>query len=232
MPGGGTGHADHSLHKLAGLRPCIRENPDLPAFSGDAMSVDREAEVMSFDRKSGRSARVGVPQDGGRTGRSGTRTAIVGPMSIHSSRIVGILSTCFVLFGGGTVFGQSPASGTKKAEKVTTDGPGHRFGRVEPIAKPKDAIRVCSYNVLNLFDPFDDPDLQGEYDDLAMATPRERCEAIAKAIRAVDADVLCLQEVEGEDALRWFRDEFLADQGYDHIVSRDVGYDRAWNRVF
>ena len=147
-------------------------------------------------------------------------------MKIHVSRIVAILSTCGVLIGGGTVFGQAPSSGTKKAEKVAADGPGHRFGRVEPIAKPKGAIRVCSYNVLNLFDPFDDPGLQGEYDDLAMATPRERCEAIAKAIRAVDADVLCLQEVEGEDALRWFRDEFLADQGYDHLVSRDVGYYR------
>lgn len=147
-------------------------------------------------------------------------------MKIHVSRFVAILSTFGVLIGGGTVFGQDPSPGTKKAETVAADGPGHRFGRVEPIAKPKDAIRVCSYNVLNLFDPFDDPELQGEYDDLAMATPRERCEAIAKAIRSLDADVLCLQEVEGEDALRWFRDEFLADQGYDHLVSRDVGYYR------
>ena len=105
-------------------------------------------------------------------------------------------------------------------------GPGHRYGRQVPLARPKGGLRVASYNVLNLFDQVDDPTLDGKYDDLAMATSRDRCEALARAIRAIDADVLCLQEVESEEALRWFRDEFLADMGYDHVASRDVGYYR------
>ncbi len=109
---------------------------------------------------------------------------------------------------------------------VDRDVPGHRFGRETPLPKPDGAVRVAAYNVLNLFDPFDDPTLDGKYDDLPMATSRDRCESISRAIRAIDADVLCLEEVESEAALRWFRDEFLADLGYDHIASRDVGYYR------
>ena len=107
-----------------------------------------------------------------------------------------------------------------------SSGPGHRYGRETPLAKPAGGLRVASYNVLNLFDPVDDPSLDGKYDDLPMATSRDRCESVARAIRAIDADVICLQEVESEEALRWFRDEFLADMGYDHVASKDVGYYR------
>lgn len=106
------------------------------------------------------------------------------------------------------------------------DLPGHRYGREQPLEKPDGGLRIASYNVLNLFDPVDDPSLDGKYDDLPMATSRDRCESIARAIRAIDADILCLQEIESEAALVWFRDEFLADMGYEHVASRDVGYYR------
>ena len=112
------------------------------------------------------------------------------------------------------------------APPKATDLPGHRFGRTTPLDKAEAGICIASYNVLNLFDPMDDPSLDGEYDDLPMATSRDRCESIARAIRAIDADILCLQEVESEAALRWFRDEFLEGMGYDHVASRDVGYYR------
>ena len=36
----------------------------------------------------------------------------------------------------------------------------------------------------------------------------------------------CVQEVESLEALTWFRDNYLADMGYDHIASEDVGYYR------
>ena len=97
-------------------------------------------------------------------------------------------------------------------------------GAVEPDAEP--TIRIASYNVRNLFDHQDDPSLEGEHDDLEMATPDGRCRSLAEVIRRVDADVLALQEVESEEALRWFRDTYLADMGYDHLVSLDVGYYR------
>ncbi len=87
-------------------------------------------------------------------------------------------------------------------------------------------IRVATYNVLNLFDHEDDPALTGDQEDMDEQTTEGRCRSLAAAIRAVDADVLALQEVESESALRWFRDTYLADMGYDHLVSLDVGYYR------
>jgi endonuclease/exonuclease/phosphatase family metal-dependent hydrolase len=101
-----------------------------------------------------------------------------------------------------------------------------RFGRAVPLPKGPKTIRIAAYNVLNLFDPVDDPTLSGKYDDLPMATSRDRCLAIAKVIKAIDADVLALEEVESKEAIEWFRDEFLQGLGYDHVASLDVGYYR------
>jgi len=102
-------------------------------------------------------------------------------------------------------------------------------GGQEPIKTACEAeptLRVATYNVLNLFDHEDDPAIVGDIDDLPMATSDGRCRSLAEVIHRVDADVLALQEVESEATLRWFRDTYLADMGYDHIVSLDVGYAR------
>ena len=130
---------------------------------------------------------------------------------------------CLMLFGL-VVLAAIPAHAQDVVQ--AGDGPGHRFGRTKPLSKAKGNVRIASYNVLNLFDEIDDPSLEGEYDDLPMRTSRDRCQAIAEAIRALDADILCLQEIESEEALRWFRDEFLDGLGYEYLASRDVGYYR------
>ncbi|MEE2906701.1 MAG: endonuclease/exonuclease/phosphatase family protein [Planctomycetota bacterium] len=107
--------------------------------------------------------------------------------------------------------------------------PHHRFGLTEPMPRLDGTIRVASYNMLNFFDQADDPSLQGDYDDFGDnpgPTTNERCEELARIIQSVDADVLALQEIESEEALAWFRDNYLADMGYDYIASKDVGYYR------
>ena len=101
----------------------------------------------------------------------------------------------------------------------------------QDVAGTRDAaasptIRVASYNVLNLFDHEDDPAIGGDVDDIDEQITEGRCRSLAAAIRTVDADVLALQEIESEAALLWFRDTYLADMGYDHVVSLDVGYFR------
>jgi len=104
--------------------------------------------------------------------------------------------------------------------------PGVYYGFKEAPAKQKGAVRLAAYNVENLFDGEDDPKLSGEVDDLKERTSEDRLQAIAKAIKALDADILALEEVESEECLRWFRDTYLKDQGYEHLASKDVGYYR------
>ena len=112
-------------------------------------------------------------------------------------------------------------------EQIASMDSLRRFGIAEAPAKPTGSVRIAAYNVLNLFDAHDDPALTGDQDDAAMAKPLHESVAIARAIRAIDADILCLQEVESLQALTEFRDTLLADMGYEHIVSLgEAGDDR------
>ncbi len=103
---------------------------------------------------------------------------------------------------------------------------GFWFGVPKAPEKRKGAIRIAAFNVENLFDAVDDPSLQGQYDDMTMVTKPTRVEAIADAVRRLDADVLCIEEIESLEALKWFRDNHLKGLGYDHAISEDVGYYR------
>ncbi len=107
-----------------------------------------------------------------------------------------------------------------------------RAGVREVPPKPDNAVRLTSYNVLNLFDEQDDPALSGDADDMhdrwdnLRAKPAGQLQAVADAIRAIDVDVIGLQEIESEQALLWFRDNYLADMGYEHVLSEDVQHAR------
>ncbi|HHN79115.1 MAG TPA: endonuclease/exonuclease/phosphatase family protein, partial [Phycisphaerales bacterium] len=91
-------------------------------------------------------------------------------------------------------------------------------------SKSGSQIRIATFNVDGLYDPDDDPALAGEYDDTPSDQPH--LEAIASAIRAVDADILALENVESLEAVRWFNQTFLQSMGYEHIASLDVGHKR------
>jgi len=100
------------------------------------------------------------------------------------------------------------------------------YGVQDAPKKQPGTIRLAAYNVENLFDDVDDPTLQGEYDDIKMVTKPARLQAIADEIRKLDADVLCIEEMESFDCLKWFRDKYLKDMGYQYAYSEDVGYYR------
>ncbi|MEM9559643.1 MAG: endonuclease/exonuclease/phosphatase family protein [Planctomycetota bacterium] len=101
-----------------------------------------------------------------------------------------------------------------------------RFGLAEPKAKAAGAVRVATYNVENLFDAHNDPQLSGDNEDIDDEKPVDELRAVARAIRMLDADVLCLQEIESESALIEFRDTYLAGMGYEHVASIDAGTGR------
>lgn len=114
-----------------------------------------------------------------------------------------------------------------EASKSKTVKPaGYWYGTPKAPDRKKGAIRIAAFNVENLFDAVDDPSLQGEYDDIKMVTKPARVQALADAIKRLDADVLCIEEIESLDALKWFRDNYLKGLGYDHVHSEDVGYYR------
>lgn len=104
--------------------------------------------------------------------------------------------------------------------------PMRRFGIESAPAKAPAALRIATYNILNLFDDIDDPTKSGDHEDIDDTKSLHERLAVAKAIHDLDADVIALQEIESLEALMWFKDEFLADMGYDHVASIDAGDER------
>lgn len=76
-------------------------------------------------------------------------------------------------------------------------------------------VTVATYNVLNFFDDYDDP---YHTDEGTRAKPEEQLRALAESIRALDADVLALQEVENRGYLERFVAAYLDDLDYRHVV--------------
>ena len=101
-----------------------------------------------------------------------------------------------------------------------------KFGLQEAPQSPEGSFRLTTYNIENLFDANDDPSLTGRDDDVDATKPEHQLIATAMAIHAVDADVICFQEIESEQALLEYRDTYLADMGYDHVISIDAGNSR------
>lgn len=97
-----------------------------------------------------------------------------------------------------------------------------RFGLAEPPPRTDGAIRLAAYNVENLFDAIDDPDLSDRYEDIDDTKPEAELAALAETIRRLDADVLALQEIESASALDGFIQAHLPGM-YEHVVSIDAG---------
>ncbi len=78
-----------------------------------------------------------------------------------------------------------------------------------------DTLTIAGYNVLNLFDAYDDPYRD---DGAGEAKPPAELVALAMSIHAVNADVLALAEVENRGVLERFNRNALADLGYKDVV--------------
>ncbi|MFH1419526.1 MAG: endonuclease/exonuclease/phosphatase family protein [Planctomycetota bacterium] len=76
-------------------------------------------------------------------------------------------------------------------------------------------VTVAAYNVLNLFDEYDDP---YHSDEGTPPKPKDQLDNLAATIRSIDADVLALEEVENRGYLERFVTAMLGDMGYEHVV--------------
>ncbi|MDH5509531.1 MAG: endonuclease/exonuclease/phosphatase family protein [Nitrospinota bacterium] len=91
------------------------------------------------------------------------------------------------------------------------------------------SIRIATFNAENLFHRYRfrkkfDPVKQDGFsiNNLAFAINNEKAKKItADAIKAVDADIICLQEVESLDALDSFNSRYLVRKGYAHRIVID-----------
>jgi endonuclease/exonuclease/phosphatase family metal-dependent hydrolase len=106
---------------------------------------------------------------------------------------------------------------------ITTPDQIEVLDELPPLAVPKSPrqlstageIRVAAYNLLNLFDDYDDP---YRADEATPAKPREQLERLASSIRQLNADVIAVEEVENRDYLERFVNVFLPDMGYREVV--------------
>lgn len=87
-------------------------------------------------------------------------------------------------------------------------------------------LTIATYNVEWMLDVFDDPYSQ---DESHKPKPREEIEAVAKAIRKVNPDVVTFCELENEGVLRAMVREFLLDMGYEYIAADRTNSDRGQN---
>lgn len=88
----------------------------------------------------------------------------------------------------------------------------------QPASRPgafDGVVTLATFNVLNLFDDYDDP---YRMDETTPAKPKEELQKLAATIRKLDADVLALQEVENRGYLERFVGAYLADMGYEYVV--------------
>lgn len=82
-------------------------------------------------------------------------------------------------------------------------------------AQDQHTLKVAAYNIENAFDVYDDPYTKDEGTDVKL---RWEYEAIAGALKAIDADVVGFEEVENEAVLRALVDEYLPDMGYKYVA--------------
>jgi endonuclease/exonuclease/phosphatase family metal-dependent hydrolase len=89
-----------------------------------------------------------------------------------------------------------------------------------------ETITIGAYNVQNFFDVFDDP-YTG--DEGSRVKPRGQIETMARALRALDADVVVIQELENVHVLRALVDEFLPNAGYRYVAAQATNSGRGIN---
>ncbi len=91
------------------------------------------------------------------------------------------------------------------------------------LAQDDGQLTIATYNIENAFDVFDDPYTKDEGTDVKQ---RWEFEAIAQALRTIDADVVGFQEIENEAVLQAMVQEYLPGMGYDFVTVPMTNSDR------
>ncbi|MEL7169893.1 MAG: endonuclease/exonuclease/phosphatase family protein [Bacteroidota bacterium] len=85
-----------------------------------------------------------------------------------------------------------------------------------------DTVRVATYNVENFVDAFDNPYIDNDRENAPdLDALAEKGRLFAEAIRALDADVLSIQEIESEQQLKLLADALFPEMGYRFFASTE-----------
>jgi endonuclease/exonuclease/phosphatase family metal-dependent hydrolase len=103
---------------------------------------------------------------------------------------------------------------------------GHDLWAADAPLHDDKTLTIAAYNVEFFLDVFDDP-YTG--DEGHAPKPRADIEAVAKAIRTINPDVITFEELENEGVLREMVRKFLPDMGYEYIAVDTTNSDRGQN---
>lgn len=88
-----------------------------------------------------------------------------------------------------------------------------------PSTSDREPFKIFSWNLENFIDPFDDPYIINGREDEGLGKSAEELELIARAISIADADVITLQEVESDRAVKYFLDSYLPGHTYQYFAA-------------
>ena len=141
------------------------------------------------------------------------------PDVLFEGKTVKIRGDLYVFRGAPNISIGAPSHVTVVADDAVPPGRDPSVAARPPVGE---VLTIACYNMLNLFDVYDDP---YHSDEGTAAKPRPALEMLAESIRALDADVLALVEVENRTILEHFNKALLAGMGYEHVVLTE-GNDR------
>ena len=78
-----------------------------------------------------------------------------------------------------------------------------------------DTLSVVTWNIEHFVDDHNNPYIDNRREDNPAEDLENRRELLAKALKAIDADVIIFQELESDSYLRKFADKHLGDMGYE-----------------
>lgn len=123
------------------------------------------------------------------------------------SRTINMLALCVTLVVVGC--------GHVNTEPAPQPAPAVTKAAVSPTKPP---IRVLTWNLEHFVDPFDNPYIENQFDNVPQVKSQPALQNLAQALRILDADVIGFEEVEGDTAVKFFIDSYIPDNTYKYYA--------------
>jgi len=132
------------------------------------------------------------------------------------TRVIALLLVSMAFLTGCSALSSSTSSETSAPDipGVATTPPDYAF----PAG---DSLTVATWNVENFVDEYDNPYIDNERENEPPEDMYARFKLFIRGIRALDADVVVLQEIESEAFVQAIAEEHLSDMGYRFFTATE-----------